>query len=220
MISKKELGGMRQDAEEARNILNRGDLSARLRHKTNTEPTKILALLDMIDTLEAEQELLYKAIADAVPVEDWTNPEKGITELEAHINALKGKPKTKNPPLRKSGGRVIILFGDRDTIEKSLPTNHSMPVIETRFGGSSLAYRTMWMARDLSAQCNTPALVIMPKPTESHRPIGRHNIQGSSVYGYEADDVIEFTEEDGFKVHKKSYRFTSLPFTLSDSPRD
>jgi hypothetical protein len=33
-------------------------------------------------------ELLYGAIADRFPVEDWTNPEKGITELEAHLNAL------------------------------------------------------------------------------------------------------------------------------------
>lgn len=34
------------------------------------------------------REAIYEAIAERFRVEDWTNPEKGITELEAYLEAL------------------------------------------------------------------------------------------------------------------------------------
>ena len=40
------------------------------------------------ETAEAERDLLFSAIADRFPVEDWTDPRKGITELEAHLSAF------------------------------------------------------------------------------------------------------------------------------------
>lgn len=46
------------------------------------------ALTAEIERIKGEQKSIFAAIDDAYDVEDWTNPEKGITELEAHCNAL------------------------------------------------------------------------------------------------------------------------------------
>jgi ferredoxin-NADP reductase len=40
---------------------------------------------------QGELEVLYREIAEYFDVEDWKDPCKGITELEAHINAIKPK---------------------------------------------------------------------------------------------------------------------------------
>ncbi len=37
---------------------------------------------------ESVRELLYSKITDWFDVEDWTNHEKGITEVDAHLNAI------------------------------------------------------------------------------------------------------------------------------------
>lgn len=44
---------------------------------------------ELVSRLQAEREMLYEAIEERCSVENWRNPEKGITRLEAHLNALK-----------------------------------------------------------------------------------------------------------------------------------
>ena len=44
-----------------------------------------------VERLQYEKELLLAAIADRYSVEDWNDPSKGITELEAHLAVLKEK---------------------------------------------------------------------------------------------------------------------------------
>ena len=46
------------------------------------------------DRLDGELDELYAAINDRFPVEDWTDPRKGITLLEASIAALAGAGET------------------------------------------------------------------------------------------------------------------------------
>ena len=51
-----------------------------------------LAAIARAESAEAVVELLYGAIAERFSVEDWTDPRKGITEIEAHLAALTAPP--------------------------------------------------------------------------------------------------------------------------------